>query len=84
MAELKRKEGQLTMADLATYGIRPKQLDGPTLVKGGPELWMRLQSQLPHPCFLNRRWAISDRSGASYKPVSWTSRAGQSKMQTNW
>ena len=25
----------------------------------------RLQSQSPCPCFLNRRWKISDRSGAS-------------------
>jgi len=39
MAELlKTKEEDLTTADLASYGIAQKQLDGPTLVKGqGPE-----------------------------------------------
>ena len=34
MAELKRKEEELTTAELASYGIPPKQPDGPTLVKG--------------------------------------------------
>ena len=34
MAELKTKEGELTTADLASYGIPPKQPDGPKLVKG--------------------------------------------------
>ena len=34
MAELKTKEGELTRADLASYGIPPKQPDGPKLVKG--------------------------------------------------
>jgi len=29
MAELKTKEGELTTADLASYGIPPKQPDGP-------------------------------------------------------
>jgi hypothetical protein len=33
MAELKTKEGQLTTADLARYGIPPKQPDKPKLVK---------------------------------------------------
>jgi hypothetical protein len=33
MAELKTKEGALTTADLAKYGIPPKQPDGPKLVK---------------------------------------------------
>jgi hypothetical protein len=33
MAELKRKEGELTAADLASYGIPPKQPDKPKLVK---------------------------------------------------
>jgi hypothetical protein len=38
MAELKTKEGELTAADLASYGIPPKQPDGPRLVKSqGPE-----------------------------------------------
>jgi hypothetical protein len=34
MAEPKRKEKELTAADLATYGIPQKQVDGPELVTG--------------------------------------------------
>ena len=34
MAELKRKEGELTTAELAGYGAEEKQPDGPKLVKG--------------------------------------------------
>jgi len=34
MAELKTKEGELTTAEPAIYGIPPKQPDGPQLVKG--------------------------------------------------
>ena len=34
MAELKRKEGELTTAELAGYGVAQKQPDGPKLVKG--------------------------------------------------
>ena len=34
MAELKRKEGELTTTELASYGVLPKQPDGPKLVKG--------------------------------------------------
>ena len=34
MAELKRKEGELTTADLASYGVAQKQPEGPKLVKG--------------------------------------------------
>ena len=37
MAELKAREGELTTADLASYGFRPRQLDGPKLVKGEAE-----------------------------------------------
>ncbi|HEX9120799.1 MAG TPA: hypothetical protein VF840_09695 [Terriglobales bacterium] len=33
MAELKTKEGELTTADMASYGIPPKQPDKPKLVK---------------------------------------------------
>jgi hypothetical protein len=33
MAELKRKEGELTTAELASYGVAQKQPDGPKLVK---------------------------------------------------
>jgi hypothetical protein len=34
MAELKRKEEELTMAELASHGVAQKQPDGPKLVKG--------------------------------------------------
>jgi hypothetical protein len=34
MAELNTKEGEVTTAQLASYAIRPKPPDGPTLVKG--------------------------------------------------
>jgi hypothetical protein len=34
MAEPKTKEGELTPAELATYGIPPEQTEGPKLVKG--------------------------------------------------
>src|ERR1035437_7113527 len=60
MAELKTKEEDVITADLAS--IPPKQ---------PLKLWIeRLQSQSPCPCFLNRRWEISDRSGARYRLVS--------------
>ena len=48
MAELKVKEGELTTAELATYGIPPKQPDGPKLVKG------------PEPETLDRAPAVSE------------------------
>jgi hypothetical protein len=34
MAELKAKEGRLTDADLASFGMSPKQPDGPKVMKG--------------------------------------------------
>jgi|ERR1035437_913509 hypothetical protein len=34
MADLKRKEGELTTAELASYGVAQKQPEGPQLVKG--------------------------------------------------
>ena len=34
MAELKRKEEELTMAELGSHGVAQKQPDGPKLVKG--------------------------------------------------
>ncbi len=34
MVELKRKEGELTTADLASFGIRPEHPEGLKLVKG--------------------------------------------------
>jgi hypothetical protein len=48
MAELKRKEGELTAAELASYGIPPKQPEGPKLVKG------------QEPETLNRAAAVSE------------------------
>jgi hypothetical protein len=33
MAELKIREGELTTAELANYGIPPKQSEGPSLIK---------------------------------------------------
>jgi hypothetical protein len=34
MAELKTREQELTTANLANYGIAPKQTEAPKLVKG--------------------------------------------------
>jgi hypothetical protein len=48
MGELKTKEGELTTAELATYGIPPEQTDGPQLVKG------------PQPETLDRAAAVSE------------------------
>ena len=53
MAELKRKEEELTTADLASYGIAQKQPDGPNLVKGQePEILDRVAAvSEPMPLF---------------------------------
>jgi hypothetical protein len=53
MAELKGKEAELTTADLASYGIRPKQPEGPKLVKGqAPETLDRAAAiSAPMPLF---------------------------------
>ena len=75
MAEHKTNDGPLTEAELATYGIPPKQPDGPKLVKSQEPvtLWKKSQqSRSPFPCFLNRTWETFDRSGARYRLVSWT------------
>ena len=87
MAELKRKEEELTTAELASYGIPRKaarRTQAGERPRAGNLRIVRLQSQSPCPCFLNRRWEISDRSGARYRLVSWTNRAGRSKKQTSW
>jgi len=47
MAELKTREGELTTAELASYGIEQKQPDGPKLVKD------------PEPKTLDRAAAVS-------------------------
>ena len=68
MAELKTKEEELATADTASYDIPPEQSEGPQLVTKSRKLWRgRLQFRSPRPCFLNRRWEISDRNGASYR-----------------
>jgi hypothetical protein len=48
MAELKRKEEELTTAELASYGIPEKQPEGPKLVKG------------PEPETLDKAAAVSE------------------------
>ena len=87
MAELlKTKEAELTTADLAGYGIPPKHPEGPKLVKGQePETLDRVAAvSEPSPCFLNQRWASSDRGGAKYRLLLSTSHTGRSKTQTSW
>ena len=53
MADLKRKEEELTTAELASYGIPKKQPDGPKLVTGqGPETLDRVPAvSEPMPLF---------------------------------
>lgn len=86
MAELKRIDEEFPAAGLATYGIPPKEPEGPKLVKGQEAETVDRGAAVsqPMPCFLNRRWEISDRSGATYRSDSWTSHAGRSKAQTSW
>jgi hypothetical protein len=54
MAKLKRKEGELTTAELASYGIPQKQPDGPKLVKSPePETLDKAAAvSAPMPLFL--------------------------------
>jgi hypothetical protein len=86
MAELKRIDEEFRAAELATYGIPPKQLEGPKLVKGQEAETLDKGAAVSKlmALFRKRRWEISDRSGASYRPDSWTSHAGLSKAQTSW
>ena len=49
MAELKTKEGALTTADLAKYGIPPKQPDKPKLVKAQEPETLDKAAAVPGP-----------------------------------
>jgi hypothetical protein len=49
MAELKTRKGELTAADLAAYGIPPKQPDGPKLVKGQEPETLERAAAVPGP-----------------------------------
>ena len=53
MAERKTKDGELTTADLASYGVAQKQPEGPKLVKGQePETLDRAAAvSMPMPLF---------------------------------
>ncbi len=86
MAELKRKEGELTTAELAGYGVEQKLPDGPKLVKGqeAETLDKAAAVSKPMPLFSESEMGDFDRSGARYRLVSWTNRAGRSKKQTSW
>jgi hypothetical protein len=51
MAELRTKEGDLTTADLASFGILPKQPEGPKLVKGQEPKTLDRTAADPMPLF---------------------------------
>jgi hypothetical protein len=51
MAELKTNEGELTTADLASFGILPKQPEGPKLVKGQEPKTLDRTAAGPMPLF---------------------------------
>jgi hypothetical protein len=50
MAKLKRKEGKLTAADLANYGILPKQPDESKAVKSQESETLGGADAVPEPC----------------------------------
>ena len=72
MAELKIKEGDLTTAELATYGIPPKQPEGPKLVKG------------PEPEILDRAAAVSEPMPLFSESEMGDFRSQWSKIQTGF
>ena len=72
MAELKTKEGELTTAELASYGIAPKQSDGPKLVKG------------QEPETLDRAAAISEPTPLFSESEMGDFRSQWSKLQTGF
>ena len=86
MAELKRIDEEFPAAGLATYGIPSKQPEGPKLVKGQEAETLDRGAAVSNPTalFSEPEMEISDRSGVSYRPDSWTSHAGRSKAQTSW
>lgn len=49
MAELKAKEGELTAAELASYGIPPKEPEGPKLVKDQELQALDVEVAVPPP-----------------------------------
>jgi hypothetical protein len=72
MAELKIKEGDLTTAELASYGIPPKQPEGPKLVKG------------PEPEILDRAAAVSEPMPLFSESEMGDFRSQWSKIQTGF
>jgi hypothetical protein len=86
MAELKRIDEEYPAAELATDGIPPKQPEGPKLVKGQEAETLERGAAISKPMalFLEPEMGDFGRSGASYRPDSWTSHAGRSKAQTSW
>ena len=86
MAERKTKEGDLTTADLASYGVAQKQPEGTKLVKGQePETLDRAAAvSEPMPLFSESEMGDFRSQWSKVRPVSWTSHAGRSKTQTSW
>jgi hypothetical protein len=59
MVKLKRKEGKLTVADLASYGIVPKQPDESKPVKS-QESETRQGQLVQRRYFINNKFAAKD------------------------
>jgi hypothetical protein len=72
MAELKRKEEELTTAELASYGIPEKQPEGPKLVKG------------PEPETLDKAAAVSEPMPLFTESEMGDFRSQWSKVQTGF
>jgi hypothetical protein len=72
MAELKRVEGDLSTAELASYGIPEKQSEGPKLVKG------------QEPDTSDRGAAVSDPRPLFSEPEMVDFRSQWSKVQTGF
>ena len=72
MAELKRKEEELTTGELASYGIPEKQLEGPKLVKG------------PEPETLDKAAAVSEPMPLFSESEMEDFRSQWSKVQTGF
>jgi hypothetical protein len=72
MAELKVKEGDLTTAEMASYGIPPKQPEGPKLVKA------------PEPEALDRAAPISEPMPLFSESEMGDFRSKWSKVQTGF
>ena len=72
MAELKRIEEELPTAELASYGIPPKQPEGPKLVKG------------QEPETLDRGAAVSEPMPLFSEPEMGDFRSQWSKLQTGF